>query len=94
MVSFLTSALSGSEWLTSCPGYFTPGKECRYPLNRRLGGPQSQSGCFEEEKNLLPVLGCEPRTVQHIALSLYLLHYSDFFSYEETLHYIIPLLQI
>jgi hypothetical protein len=23
---FLTSALNGSEWFTSCPGYFTLGK--------------------------------------------------------------------
>jgi len=26
------------------PGRFTPGKETRYPLHRRLGGPQVRSG--------------------------------------------------
>jgi len=26
----------------------------------RLGGPQSLSGCFGEEKNPLPLLGIEP----------------------------------
>ena len=33
-------------------------------LNRRLGGPQSRSGCFEVEKNLFFPLGLEPRTIQ------------------------------
>jgi hypothetical protein len=36
--SFLTSALDGGEWLTSRSGRFTPGKEPRYPVNRRLAG--------------------------------------------------------
>jgi hypothetical protein len=39
------------------------GKE-QHPLNRRLGGPESQSGCLEEGENLLPVLGLEPQKVQ------------------------------
>jgi hypothetical protein len=25
-----------------------------YPLNRRIGGPQSQTGSFGEERNLCP----------------------------------------
>jgi len=33
-----------------------------YPLSRRLGGAQRQSGCFGEEKNLLPVLETNPRS--------------------------------
>jgi hypothetical protein len=33
------------------PGRFTPGKEPRYPLKRRLGGPQSRSGHFGKERN-------------------------------------------
>jgi hypothetical protein len=41
---FLTSALAGGEWSASRPGRFTPGgKSPRYPLDRRLGGPQSRS---------------------------------------------------
>ena len=36
-----------------------------YPLNRRLGGPQSRSLCFENETNLLP--GYELRIVQPVA---------------------------
>ena len=40
----LTSALGWSGWLTPRPGRFTPGKQSRYPLYRRLGGPQDRSG--------------------------------------------------
>ena len=45
--SFLTSVLkvSGQH---HAPGHFTPGKEPRYPLNRRLGGPRSSSGHSRE----------------------------------------------
>jgi hypothetical protein len=31
-----------------------------YPLNRRMGGPQSRSGRGGEEKNSQPALGIEP----------------------------------
>jgi len=37
------------------------------PLNRRPEGPHSQPGCFEEEKNLLPMPGLEPWIIQPIA---------------------------
>jgi len=45
--TFLTSALevSGQHHAT---GRFTRGKEPRYPLNRRLGGPQGSSGLSRE----------------------------------------------
>jgi hypothetical protein len=34
-----------------------------YPLDRRLGGPQSQSGCSGKEKTpTLPLLGIEPQS--------------------------------
>jgi hypothetical protein len=33
------------------PATLSPGKEPRYPLDRRLGGPQSRSGRDGEEKN-------------------------------------------
>jgi hypothetical protein len=52
---FLTSALVGGEWSASRPGRFTPqGKNLRYPLDRRLGGPQNWSGRRGEEKILGP----------------------------------------
>jgi hypothetical protein len=43
--SFLTLELDGGEWSASRSGRaLVPGKDPRYPLNRTLGGPQSQSG--------------------------------------------------
>jgi hypothetical protein len=44
MQVFLISALDG-EWLASHPRLFYPrGKSPQYPLDRRLDGPQDQSG--------------------------------------------------
>jgi len=40
----LTYALDRGGWSTSHPGRFTPGKDIRYPLYRRLVGPQGRSG--------------------------------------------------
>jgi hypothetical protein len=36
------------------PAALPPGEEPRYPLDRRLGGPQSRPGRHEEEKILDP----------------------------------------
>jgi hypothetical protein len=60
----LFSALDGGGWSTSRPGRFTPGKESRYPLYRRLGGPQGRSG---RVRKISPPLGLDPRTVQPVA---------------------------
>jgi hypothetical protein len=50
--AFLTLVLDGGEWTVSRRGRFTPrAKSPRYPLDRRLGGPHSLSGCGGEEKN-------------------------------------------
>jgi len=38
-------AVDGSEWPASCHSYFTQGKKSWFPVNRRLDGPQKQSGC-------------------------------------------------
>jgi hypothetical protein len=48
---FMKSALNGGEWSASRPCRFTPGKRPRYPLCRRLGGPQTLSERYGEEKN-------------------------------------------
>jgi len=37
----------------------------QYPLDRRLAGHQSWSGCSGEEKKSLPVLGIEPGCLAH-----------------------------
>jgi len=43
--SFLTLALDMGEWSASCRGHTLPlGKDPRYPLDRRLGGPHSWPG--------------------------------------------------
>jgi hypothetical protein len=49
------------------PGRFTPGKETRYPLHRRLGGLQGQSGWLQK---ILPPLGFDPQPVAS--------HYTDY----------------
>ena len=40
---FLTSALDGGGWLAPRSDRFNPGKKTRYPLYRRLCGPQGRS---------------------------------------------------
>jgi hypothetical protein len=58
----MTTALEGGEWSAARPGRTLPLGKTRYPLYRRLGGPQGRSG---RAKNLaLPVL--DPRTVQPV----------------------------
>ena len=59
-----TSALGGGGWSAPRPDRFTPGKESRYPLYRRLGGPQ---GWFGRVRKISPPPGFDPRTVQVVA---------------------------
>jgi hypothetical protein len=42
--SSLTSSLDEGGWSTPRPGHFTLGKDTRYPVYRRLTGPQDRSG--------------------------------------------------
>jgi hypothetical protein len=57
-----TSALDWGQLLTLRPGrFFLAGKETRYPLYRRLWGPQSQSG---RVRKISPPLGFDPQTAQ------------------------------
>jgi len=53
LYAVLTSVLDGGEWSGSCPGSW-------YPLDRRLSGPQSQSGCGGKEKTTA-LLGIKPK---------------------------------
>jgi hypothetical protein len=56
------------SWMVS----FTPmlvypqGKRPCYPLDRRLGGPQSQPRCSGEEKKSHPMPGLEPPIIQPV----------------------------
>ena len=56
----MTVALEGGEWSAARPGRTLPPEKTRYPFDRRLGGPQGQSGRAE---NLVPT-GIRFRTVQ------------------------------
>jgi hypothetical protein len=42
-----------------------PGKNLRYLLDSTVGEPQNRSRSCEEEKNLLPGLGIEPRFLSY-----------------------------
>jgi hypothetical protein len=64
----LTSALGGSEWSASKSLLlYHEGKGAWHPLNKRLGGPQYQSGCCGEEKNV--VVHCKSTDIseEHVA---------------------------
>ena len=60
----LTSALDGGAWLTPRPGRFTPGKDIRYALYQRLGGPQGRP---RRVRKVSPLPGCDLRIVQPVA---------------------------
>jgi hypothetical protein len=68
------------EWSVSRPGRaLAPGKDPRYPLDRKLGGPQSRSGHRGQSKNLLPLLGIEAdRPVVQFVVRHYWLSYTIF----------------
>jgi hypothetical protein len=48
------------------PAALPPEKEPLVPIDRRLGGPQSQSGCSNEEKNAWTLPGIKPMIIQPI----------------------------
>jgi hypothetical protein len=57
-------ALEGGEGSASCCSRFLPLGKTRYPLYRRLGGPQGRSG---KVRKILPPPGFDPWTVQPVA---------------------------
>ena len=66
----MTAALEGCEWSAARPGRTLPPGKTRYPLYRRLGGPQGRSG---RAQNLVPT-GIRSRTVQPV-VSIYIYIY-------------------
>ena len=62
--SFMTTALEGGEGSASRPSRSLPPGNTRYPLNRRLGGPQGRSG---QVRKISPPPGFDLRTVQPVA---------------------------
>jgi hypothetical protein len=47
--------------------FYPQGKSPWYPLDKRIGGPQSQSGRGSEEKNSQPLPGLEPPIILLVA---------------------------
>ena len=60
----MTTALEGGEGSASRPGRSLPPGKTRYPLYRRLGGPQGRSG---QVQKIWPLPVFNPRTVQPVA---------------------------
>jgi hypothetical protein len=60
---FLTSALEVGEGSASRPGRTLPPGKTRYPLYRRLVGPQDRSG---QVRKISPPTEFDPRTVQPV----------------------------
>jgi len=61
----LTSTLDRGAWSMPCHCHLNPNKETQYSLNRRLGGPQSQSGWVQKITPLPP--GFNPQTIWPVA---------------------------
>ena len=60
----MTTALEGDEGSASRPGRSLPPGKTRYPLYRRLGGPQGQ---YVRVRKISPQPGFDPRNVQPVA---------------------------
>jgi hypothetical protein len=60
----MTTALKGGEGSASRPGRSLPPGKTRYPLYRRLGGPDGRSG---QLRKMSPLSGFDSRTVQPVA---------------------------
>jgi hypothetical protein len=60
------------------------GKDPRYPLDRRLGGPQSRSGRRDWEKNPLPLSGSN---LDHPIVQPVVRHYTDWATAHLKNHY-------
>ena len=69
---FLDHGSRRGEGSASRPGRSLPPEKTRYPLYRRLGGPQGRSG---QARRISSQPGFDPRTVQPVAQSLYRLSY-------------------
>ena len=74
----MTTALEGVEWSASLPDRTLPPGKTRYPLYRRLVGPQGRSG---QVWKISPPPGFNPRTVQPIAS-----RYTDYANQPTILH--------
>jgi len=74
--SFLTTTLERGEWSASHPGRSLPPRKTRYPLYRRLGGPQSRS---RQVRKISPPTGIRSLDRSAPSQSLYRLGYPAHF---------------
>ena len=58
----MTVTLEGGEWSAACSGRTLSAGKTRYPLYKRLGGPQ---GRYRRAENFVPI-GIRSRTVQPV----------------------------
>jgi hypothetical protein len=58
-------------FIYSCPGHFIPRESPLYPLDRRMGESQSQSGCSDKEKKIPALAQNQTPAIQLVAQSLY-----------------------
>jgi hypothetical protein len=74
----ITFSTSCSELSASHLFLFTPRKEPPLPhkLNRKLGGPKSQFGCFRGQTNLQLFLRIKPELLSQLACNAVLCHLS------------------
>jgi hypothetical protein len=77
---FLTSAIEGGEGSASSPSRTLPPGKTRYPLYRRLVGPQGR--CWHVRKMSSPP-GFDPRTVQHVGS-----RYTDYATRPTSINYL------
>jgi hypothetical protein len=64
LLCFLDLGTRRGEGSASRPGRFLPSGKTRYPLYRRLGGPQGRYG---QVRKISPPPGFDPRTVKPVA---------------------------
>jgi hypothetical protein len=65
--TILDPTLNRGEWSNSRPDCLDPwGKSLRYRLDRKLGGPQKESGRCGVEKNCFPCRESSPGRLSHI----------------------------
>jgi len=65
MTAFRNYMFSFIRW-----SLYLQGMSSQYLLHERLGEPHNQSGCSEEEINLLPLPGIEPQSLRNPTCSL------------------------
>jgi hypothetical protein len=67
---FLTSALDRDVAYFMTQPFYTQENSTWYPPHKRLGGSQSQSGCYEEKKSLLLLPRIKPQLLNCTAFSI------------------------